>query len=56
MSSNNVCVALTLVSFPDNCEEMVVEDARTVLIFQIISNLFSEINFYIFNILACQNI
>lgn len=31
------------------------EDPRNVLIYQIISNLFSEINFYIFNLISGQN-
>jgi hypothetical protein len=30
-------------------------DGRTPLIYQIVSNLFNEINFYIFNILVGEN-
>ena len=37
--------------FPENVKALPPSDDRTPLIFQIVSNLFSEINFFIFNIL-----
>lgn len=43
-------------SFPQNCVEMQAENPRTILIFQVVSNLFSEIHFYVFNLLLCHNI
>jgi hypothetical protein len=37
--------------FPDDVKALPPSDDRTPLIFQIVNNLFSEITFYIFNIL-----
>lgn len=43
------------VVFPDNVKALPPHDTRTPLIYQIVSNLFNEINFYIFNILVGEN-
>lgn len=40
------------VVFPDDVKALPPNDNRTPLIYQIVSNLFNEINFYIFNILV----
>lgn len=41
--------------FPNDVRALPPSDDRTPLIFQIISNLFNEITFYIFNILIGEN-
>lgn len=41
--------------FPSEVKALPPTDDRTPLIFQIVSNLFSEITFYIFNILIGEN-
>ncbi len=41
--------------YPDNVRALPPTDDRTPLIYQIVSNLFSEITFYIFNILIGEN-
>ena len=41
--------------FPQDVRALPPSDDRTPLIFQIISNLFNEITFYIFNILIGEN-
>jgi hypothetical protein len=41
--------------FPEDVRALPPSDDRTPLIFQIISNLFNEITFYIFNILIGEN-
>ena len=41
--------------FPAEVKALPPADDRTPLIFQIVSNLFSEITFYIFNILIGEN-
>ena len=51
MSLRNVMHKPILVSFPDNCQSLDSADDRTPMIYQIVANLFNEINFFIFNIL-----
>jgi hypothetical protein len=41
--------------FPQDVRALPPSDDRTPLIFQIVSNLFNEITFYIFNILIGEN-
>jgi hypothetical protein len=41
--------------FPADVHALAPSDDRTPLIFQIVSNLFNEISFYIFNILIGEN-
>lgn len=41
--------------FPNDVRALPPSDERTPLIFQIVSNLFNEITFYIFNILIGEN-
>lgn len=43
------------VVFPADVKALPPSDGRTPLIYQIVSNLFNEINFYIFNILVGEN-
>ena len=45
-----------IVNFPNNVRALPPNDDRMPLIFQIVSNLFNEITFYIFNILIGENI
>jgi hypothetical protein len=42
--------------FPDNVKALPPNDDRSHLIFQIVSNLFNEITFYVFNILIGENL
>lgn len=43
-----------IVTFPQNCRALLPGDERAPLIYQIVANLFNEINFYVFNILISE--
>lgn len=55
MSLRNVTAPTYSVVFPENVKALPPSDNRTPLIYQIVSNLFNEINFYIFHILIGEN-